>query len=79
MKLKLLKKLRFTHLPPNATIKIFTVTGEYVNTIHHSDSDVGAVFWNLRTENNQEIAPGLYIYVVESGSKKHVGKFAVVR
>ena len=40
--------------------------------------------------NNQEIAPGLYIYVVESASisavgestgdvQKHIGKFAIFR
>jgi len=34
----------------------------------------------LRSYNNQEVAPGLYIYAVEtpSGNKK-IDKFAVVR
>ncbi|NQV37185.1 MAG: T9SS type A sorting domain-containing protein [Candidatus Marinimicrobia bacterium] len=76
---EVVRKIRFTHLPESATIKIYTVNGEYVNTVKHNDPTLGAVFWNLRTENNQEISPGLYIYVVESGDKKHVGKFAVVR
>ena len=73
------RSIRFTNLPEQATIHVYTVNGEYVNTIEHDDPNVGAVFWNLRSENNQEIAPGLYIYVVESDDKKHVGKFAVVR
>jgi hypothetical protein len=33
----------------------------------------------LRTVNNQEIAPGLYIFTVEAGQEKHIGKFVVVR
>ena len=41
-------------------------------------------WWNLRTSNNQEVAPGLYVYVVENktpgfNNQKFTGKFAVVR
>jgi hypothetical protein len=36
--------------------------------------------WDLRTVNNQEIAPGLYIFTVEAtGLEDYIGKFAVVR
>ncbi len=73
------RRILFSHLPTECRIQIFTVSGERLKSIVHSDPYDGNEFWNLRTENNQEIAPGLYIYVVESGSKKHVGKFAVVR
>ena len=70
------------------TIKIFTVTGELVNTLAHNlendydgnTADTGNEWWDLRTYNNQEVAPGLYIYVVEASSgEKYIGKFAVVR
>ena len=34
----------------------------------------------MRTENNNEVAPGLYIYYVESeNGVEHIGKFAVIR
>jgi hypothetical protein len=34
----------------------------------------------MRTVNNQEVAPGLYIYHVESiNGEEKVGKFAVIR
>ena len=40
----------------------------------------GNEWWNLRSYNNQEVAPGLYIYVVETpGGEKIIDKFAVVR
>ena len=70
------------------TIKIFTVTGELVNTLAHNlendydgdTADEGNEWWDLRTYNNQEVAPGLYIYVIEASSgETYTGKFAVVR
>ena len=75
-----LKKLRFTRLPPVCTITIFTISGEKVRELNHNNSEDGNEWWDLRSFNNQEIAPGLYIYVVEtpSGNKK-INKFAVVR
>ena len=40
----------------------------------------GNEWWDLRSANNQEIAPGLYIYHVESNNgKEKIGKFAVIR
>ena len=55
-----------------------------INTIEHNDVEDGNAWWNLRTVNNQEVAPGLYIYVVEDMNeenygKKFIGKFAIVR
>ena len=68
--------IRFTNLPVQCTITIFTLTGEKVITLdHHNETDY---FWNLKTINNQEIAPGLYLFAVETKTDKHIGKFAVV-
>ena len=40
----------------------------------------GFEFWDLRSINNQEVAPGLYLFSVESeGSNNFIGKFAIVR
>ena len=73
-------KMRFTRLPTECTITIYTISGEYVSRIYHNDAFDGNEWWNLKNERNQEVAPGLYIYVVEtpSGVKK-IDKFAVVR
>ena len=84
------KRLRFTNLPEGFKISIFTINGELVNSYKH-EPDLnydannvpvlgGNAVWDLRTVNNQEIAPGLYIYTVEAGDlTPHIGKFAVVR
>ena len=74
------KSLHFTHLPDECVIKIFTLTGELVYTILHNDIFSGQEEWNLRSMNRQEVAPGLYVFVVETPNhEKQVGKFAVIR
>ena len=72
--------MRFTRLPNECNITIYSITGELVKSISHNDRFNGNEWWDLRNFNNQEVAPGLYIYVVEtpSGNKK-IDKFAVVR
>ena len=60
------KSLHFTHLPDECVIKIFTLTGELVYTILHNDIFSGQEEWNLRSMNRQEVAPGLYVFVVET-------------
>ena len=74
------RKMRFTNLPLECRISIFTVTGEIVKVIERSSQFDGNEWWDLRTDNNQEVAPGLYIYHVESrNGKEKIGKFAVIR
>ena len=79
-----LKQIRFTNLPQQCVITIYTISGEKVISLNHSDIENGSKFWNLRSINNQEVAPGLYIYVVEDTNSnnernKFIGKFAIVR
>ena len=87
------KVLRFTNLPKKCKVTIYTISGEEVvsfskpgdnNRADCGESDSGSCYWDLRSSNNQVIAPGLYIYTVEDKSKKNkggkfIGKFAVVR
>ena len=83
------REIRFTKLPPECTINIYTVNGEHVQKLEHIDltgrdsNEIysgGEAVWDLRTVNNQEIAPGLYIFTVQAaGMEDHIGKFAVVR
>jgi len=74
------KSIHFTHLPNECVIRIFTLTGELVYTILHNDIFTGQAEWNLRSMNRQEVAPGLYIFVVETPNyESFTGKFAVIR
>jgi hypothetical protein len=80
---KHLRQIRFTNLTKSCTIKIFTITGEHVSTIEHESESSGNAWWDMRTVNNQEVAPGLYIFHVmeKNGINKDpfIGKFAVIR
>ncbi len=77
-----LRQIRFTNLPERCTIKIFTLSGEHVSTVEHSNKQSGNAWWDMRTINNQEVAPGLYLFYVEqkdSSNEPYIGKFAVIR
>ena len=74
-----IRQIRFTNLPGQCTISIFTVTGEFVHEFDHESSTSGNAWWDMRTVNNQEVAPGLYIYHVKSSNDEKIGKFAVIR
>ena len=73
------KRIRFIHLPKLCLIHVFTVSGEKVATLNKTDVNDGAFEWDLRTINNQEISPGLYLFSVETDDNKYIGKFAVIR
>ena len=73
------KRIRFTQLPEKCTITIYTVTGEKVREIKHESISDGNEWWDLRSYNNQEVAPGLYIYVIEADNAKKIDKFAIIR
>ena len=70
---------------------MYTITGEKVYSWKSLEVPPGEdpsvapgednynTWWDLRTVNNQEIAPGLYLFTVEHDGKTFVGKFAVVK
>ncbi len=74
------KVLRFVNLPPQAIIRIYSVSGVLVNVVVHDDPGLGGEeTWNLRNRNNQFVASGVYFYHIETpqGHTK-VGRFTVV-
>jgi hypothetical protein len=75
------RKIYFYNLPQKCTIRIFNIRGELINTLEHNGgiSD-GAISWDLRTANNEDIAYGVYFYhVFAEGVGEHVDKFAIVK
>ncbi len=74
------KKLGFTNLPSECDIHIYTLSGERVISLHHESETEGWEWWDMLTFNQQEIAYGCYIYVVETpNGKKKIGKFVILR
>jgi hypothetical protein len=74
------RRMEFRGLPSSCTVRIYTVRGDLVQTLRHQGSFEGFVAWNLRTKDNLEVAPGLYVFHVEApGMGTHMGKFAIVK
>ena len=74
------RRVEFRNLPQNCTIRIYTVRGDLVRTLRQDGSLGGYVAWDLRTKDNLDVAPGLYIYHVEApGVGEYTGKLAVIK
>jgi hypothetical protein len=76
------RKIYFVNLPQRATIRIYTLGGDLVQTIEHrydlSPSN-DMTYWNLVSRNNQEVVSGVYIFHIESPVGEKVGRFVVIR
>jgi hypothetical protein len=76
------RRILFTHIPAQCTIKIFTPSGVLVDQIDvDNEPSDGTVHWDLLTREDLEIAAGMYIYHVKSHrtGKEKIGKFAVIK
>ncbi len=75
------RRIDFINIPTNAVIRIFTVTGNLVQTLRNdSGLESGTVSWDLLSADNIEVAYGVYIYHVEApGIGTKTGKFALIK
>ena len=74
------RRMEFRNLPQNCTIRIYTVRGDLVRTLRQDGSLDGYVAWDLRTKDNLDVAPGLYIYNVDApGTGEFTGKLGVIK
>ena len=69
--------VNFTNLPSDATINIFTITGQKVQTLNSTPA--GTAFWDGKNQGGQSAASGVYFAVVKSGGSKTILKVAVQR
>lgn len=72
-------KIGFYGLPKKCTIRIFSYSGQLVETIEH-DTALYSTEWFQTTKNGQEIASGVYFFVVTTPEgEKTTGKFLVIK
>jgi hypothetical protein len=82
----------FFNLPAGAwTLRIFTISGDLVQVIRHTDVQVdgklqqenaedGQATWNLISRNGQDVVSGIYLFSVESPTAgTEQGKFVIIR
>jgi hypothetical protein len=82
------QRIMFTHLPPSGVIRIYTVTGQFVQQITWTPDDLrgnGDLYFNLLTREGTLMASGLYLFTVratgDAGSAKRekIGRFIIIR
>lgn len=72
-------KIGFYKLPRRCTIRIYSYAGQLVEKIEHDDP-VYSTAWFQVTRNGQDIASGVYFYVVTTPEgKQSSGKFIVIK
>jgi ligand-binding sensor domain-containing protein len=69
--------LRFKRAPADATITIYTISGDMV--IQFRLSDPGRESWDLKNSKGEAVAAGVYFFHVKSGKASGTGKFAIIR
>lgn len=80
-----IKELQFHNLPTECEIRIFNVSGDLIQILHHTPQSQGyrgpaVEAWNLWTYNNQEVAFGVYVFHVKAeGDGEKIGKFAIIK
>jgi len=74
------RQLRFMNLPPQASIRIYTVAGTLVDVINHESPTYGGVAsWNLANRTGLLVASGVYFYHVSTPEgREHTGRFTVI-
>ncbi len=75
------RRIYFTHLPNECTIRIYTLAGKHVDSIVHSSviSD-GQEAWDLVSKDGMDIAYGIYVYHVDApGIGEKIGRFAIIK
>jgi hypothetical protein len=71
-------RITFTNLSTEATIRIYSSSGELVRTLRE-DQGNGFLRWDVTNEQGQPVASDVYFYVIENAEQTKVGKLLVVR
>ena len=69
----------FDGLPTDTAINIYDPSGSLVERLTVTSTDRGRKEWLLLSNGTSDAASGIYIYVMEFGNLKKIGKIAVVR
>lgn len=77
-KISQLGGLSFANLTKTATIHVYTVSGQKVQTLYESDGD-GGLTWDMKDLRGNRILPGVYMFVVQAKDvEDFIGKFSIL-
>ncbi|MCP4228707.1 MAG: T9SS type A sorting domain-containing protein, partial [bacterium] len=67
--------ITFANVPDGSEIDIYTITGDKVATVYERNLEAR---WFLRNDGGEEVASGVYLYYLDSGTDTKIGKIAVI-
>lgn len=75
------RRIFFTHLPNDCTIRIYTIAGKHVKTLeHYSTVADGQESWDLVSKDGMDISYGIYVFHVDApGIGEKIGRFAIIK
>ena len=73
--------VKIINLPKTCTVSIFTVNGTLVRTFNKDDATTTSIDWDLKNQDNINIASGLYIIHINAPGigEKVIKWFGVLR
>lgn len=70
--------LTFENVAETATVSVYNSGAHLVRAFHGDELDGGRVVWDGRDRRGVLIAPGVYHYIIQKGSRKKRGKILVI-
>ncbi len=67
--------ITFANVPGGSEIEIYTITGDRVATVYERNLEAR---WYLRNNAGGEVASGVYLYYLDTGTDTKIGKIAVL-
>ena len=71
-------KITFTGLTSSARIRVYTVGGQLVRTLDKTGSG-DTLDWDVKNSRGENLASGVYLFIVKSASQTATGKLMVIR
>ena len=70
--------ITFTGLTPAASVKIFTLSGRLVRALEKSGTGA-TLAWDVKNSGGEDVASGVYLYIVKGAGQTRTGKLMVIR
>ncbi|MFA5162336.1 MAG: fibronectin type III domain-containing protein [Elusimicrobiales bacterium] len=71
------KAFTFRNLTASANVRIYTYTGEL---LHETNADAsGAAVWDGKNRSGRQVASGVYLALITSGSEKKIIKLVIIK
>jgi len=73
-------RIQFMRVPANVRVRVYTMAGDLVRELAKKDPTSGNMDWDLKNQNGQEVASGIYIYhVLSEEGYESKGHFVIIR